>query len=107
METLASYPDAWADLRRRRSAYLIVGFGGVFAVMVVVGLLSLVSPPLAGMAFLLGALAYIIGFSTVAFRLHTFRCPRCEHGYSTAFSGFPIGPIVQDACAHCSLRADM
>lgn len=107
METLASYPDAWNDLRRRRSAYLIVGFGGVVGVIIAVWFLSLVSPTLAGVAFLVGAFSYTIGFLYTTVRLYTFRCPRCHQGYSNPFSGFPIGPIVQNGCANCGLSADM
>ena len=101
METLAQYPEAYADLSRRVRWYWAIGIGQVLATIAVMPLLLLVSQLLAIVVFLASVLTYVPAFLFAVFRMRAFRCPRCDGHYVRVWAASP--PPFASACAKCRL----
>ena len=80
--------------------YWAVGFGGVLACLAVVLALAALSGEVAGLVFVIFLVSYPIAFVIVAFRLLSFRCPRCGGRFNSGFN-----PAFQRHCARCQLPA--
>ena len=102
MQSLADYPAAALDLRRRIGWYWVVGIGQVLGTIVVISALSPLSGKVGTYVFLVSSIAYLPTYSFVSVRLIDFKCPRCRARYFRLWSFTRPAPFER-GCQKCDL----